>query len=75
MSEKVSVSKRTNHIDTCYRFIQEFVIDSFIKAVFFRTKDKDADIFTKNLGGDLHKRHSIKLIFKKGKSEQTSIQQ
>ena len=75
MSEKLLVSKRTKHVDICYRFIQEFVLDSFIKVVFVRNEDKDADILKKNLGGYLHRSHSRNFIVKKGKSKQTSIQQ
>ena len=67
MSENVSVSQRTKHVDIRYRFVQEFVLDRFIKVIFVRTEDNDSDIFTKNLGGDLHERHSKKMIVEKGK--------
>ena len=68
MSENVSVSQRTKHVDIRYRFVQEFVLDGFIKVVFVKTADNDADIFTKNLGGELHDRHSRKMIIEKGKT-------
>ena len=68
MSENVSVSNRTKHVDIRYRFVQEFVLDGFIKIVFVRTKNKDADIFTKNLVGDLYNCHSRKMITEKGKN-------
>ena len=32
MSENVSVSQRTKHVDIRYRFVQEFVLDGFIKV-------------------------------------------
>ena len=67
MSENVSVSQRTKHVDVRYRFVQEFVFDGFIKVIFVKTEDNDSDIFTKNLGGDLHERHSKKMIVEKGK--------
>ena len=41
-------------------------MDGFVKAVFVKTVDNDADIFTKNLGGDLHQKHSSKMMIKKG---------
>jgi len=66
MSENVSVSQRTKHVDIRYRFIQEFVLDGFIKVIFVKTENNDSDIFTKNLGGDLHERHSGKMIVEKG---------
>ena len=67
MSENVSVSQRTKHVDVRYRFVQEFVFDGFIKVIFVKTENNDSDIFTKNLGGVLHERHSKKMIVEKGK--------
>ena len=67
MSENVSVSTRTKHVDIRYRFVQEFVLDGFLKIIFVRTKMNDADIFTKNLGGELYNFHSSKMISEKGK--------
>ena len=67
MSENVSVSQRTKHVDVRYRCVQEFVFDGFIKVIFVKTEDNDSDIFTKNLGGDLFHRHSKKMIIEKGK--------
>ena len=66
MSENVSVSQKTKHIDIRYRFVQEFVFDRFIKVIFVKTEDNDSDIFTKNLGGDSFERHSKKMIVEKG---------
>ena len=75
MSENVSVSTRTKHVDIRYRFVQEFVLDGFLKIIFVRTKMNDADIFTNNLGGDLYYCHSRKMITEKGKkTKTTSIQ-
>jgi len=68
MSENVSVSTRTKHVDIRYRFVQEFVLDGFLKIIFVRTKMNDADIFTKNLGEDLYNCHSRKMITEKGKN-------
>jgi len=66
IAENVSVSQRTKHIDVRYRFVQEFVIDGFLKIIFVRTADNDADIFTKNVGGDLHDKHRAKMVVTKG---------
>ena len=67
MAENVAVSQRTKHIDVRYRFVQEFVMDGFLKIIFVRTGDNDADIFTKNLGGDLHEKHRDKMVIPKGR--------
>jgi hypothetical protein len=66
MAENVAVSQRTKHIDVRYRFVQEFVMDGFLKIIFVRTGDNDADIFTKNLSGDLHEKHRDKMVISKG---------
>ena len=69
MSENVAVSQRTKHVDCRLKFVQEFVFDGFIKIIFVRTGDNDADLFTKNLGGDLFKHHAEKMMVKKGIEE------
>ena len=66
MSENVAVSQRTKHVDVRYRFVQQFVMDNFLTVTFVRTTDNDADVFTKNLGGELHTKHSSKMVTKKG---------
>ena len=60
------VSQRSKHIDVRYHFVREFVHDGFIRIIFVKTKDNDADIFTKNLSGDLHQRHAEKMVEEKG---------
>jgi hypothetical protein len=61
----VTVSQRSKHIDTRYHFVREYVQDGFIHIIFVRTKDNDADIFTKNLSDDLHTRHASKIVGEK----------
>jgi hypothetical protein len=61
----VTVSQRSKPIDTQYHFVKEYVQDGFIRIIFVRTKDNDADIFTKNLSGDLHSRHASKIVGEK----------
>ncbi len=69
MSENVTVSQRTKHVDIKFKFVQEFVFDGFIQIIFVKTKENDADLFTKNLGGELHHCHARKLIEEKGKED------
>ena len=45
------------------------MFDGFIQIIFVKTGDNDADLFTKNLGGELHHRHVRKLIEEKGKED------
>ena len=49
MSENTLTSGHTKHIDIRYRFVNEMVIDGFLKIVFVKTKENVADIFTKNV--------------------------
>ena len=62
MSNKVAVSQRTKYIDIRYRFVQEFVMDGFLKIIFVKSEENNADLMTKNLSKDLYQKHSRKLI-------------
>jgi len=67
MSENVLVSQRAKNVDIRNRFVQEFVLNEFLKMIFVKIENNDSDIFTKNLGGDLHERHSKMMIVERGK--------
>jgi len=64
MAENVSTSSRTKHIDVCYHFVWEFINDGFIKIIFVRTGDNKADIFTKNVVGELYDKHTNDMVWK-----------
>mmetsp|Transcript_17141 Transcript_17141/g.22258 ORF Transcript_17141/g.22258 Transcript_17141/m.22258 type:complete len:80 (-) Transcript_17141:252-491(-) len=66
ISGNVSVSQRTKRVDIRNRFIQEFVLKEFLKTIFVKTEINCSDIFTRNLGGNLHERHSKKMIVETG---------
>ena len=55
MTENTTTSTRTKHVDTRYHFVKEFIDENFLKIVFVRSEDNDADIFTKNTSGDISK--------------------
>ena len=67
MSNNVTVSPRTKHVDVRYHFVREFVYDGFIKIIFVRSEENDADLFNKNLPSSLHNKHSRKMLIPKGK--------
>jgi hypothetical protein len=46
MSENVSTSSRTKHVDTRYHFVREFVEEGFVKIIFVRSEDNISDPFT-----------------------------
>ena len=62
MSNNVTTSQRTKHIDIRSKFVREYVQDGIIIIKFVRSEDNDSDIMTKNLGSILHGRHSEKLV-------------
>ena len=62
MSNNVTTSSRTKHIDIRSKFAREFVQDGVIIVRFVRTEDNDSDIMAKNLGSFLHQRHAKKLV-------------
>ncbi len=51
---------RTKHIEVHYHFIREKVLASEIDLIYVSTEDQVADIFTKVLGTEKHRRfHSM----------------
>ena len=62
MAENNAISNRTKHVDTRLKFVNQFVEDKFVEVIFVKTDQNDADMYTKNLGGALHKKHSNKMI-------------
>ena len=55
MSENTSTSGRTKHVDICYWYVNEMVVDRFLKIVSVKTKENVADIFTKNVTSEVYK--------------------
>jgi len=62
MAENLMTSQRTKHVDIRYHFVHEFVEDGFIRIIFVRTTENTADIFTKNVSGLLHEKHSEEFV-------------
>lgn len=65
MSENLTTTSRTKHIDIRSKYVREYVEDGVIKIIFVKSEDNDSDLLTKNLGSELHHKHSDKLIMKK----------
>jgi hypothetical protein len=59
IAENPSLGVRTRHIDTRYYLICEHVEDDFIKTIFMRTNDNDAEIFTKKVNKEAHERSTL----------------
>ena len=56
MSENTSTSGRTKHVDVRYRYVNEMVLDGFLKIKFVKTEENVADIFTKNVSSETYKK-------------------
>lgn len=69
MAENVPVSQRTKHVDVRYWFVQEVIMDGFLKIIFVQALNNHADIFTKNVNGDLHDKQCREMSIEKGKKE------
>ena len=57
MAENIGASSRTQHIDTRYYFVKEYIIDGFIKIVFVKSAENQSDGFTKNVNQIVYKSH------------------
>jgi len=53
IAENATTSSRTKHIDTRYHFVRELTEEGFIKILFVKTKENIADMFTKNVSGNI----------------------
>ena len=60
MGDNAKASLRTKHIDVRYHFIREYIVDGTVEIIFVPSENNDADIFTKNVGKEVHKKHSMK---------------
>ena len=62
MAKNVTTTSRTKHVDVRYKYVNEFVEDGIVKILFVKSKENDADLFTKNLSGELFAAHAKKLV-------------
>ena len=65
MSNNVTTSSSTKHVDIQRKFTGGFVQGRVIVVRFVRTEDNGSDIMTENLGSLLHHRHAKKLVSEK----------
>jgi hypothetical protein len=60
MSENALTGFRTQHVETRYHFIQEFIKDGFIEIEFVRSAENDSDLFTKKSNQEMYEKHTKK---------------
>ena len=62
MAKNISTSNRSKHVDVRTKYVNEVVEDGKLKIVYVESGNNDADILTKNLGGELYSKHVKKFI-------------
>jgi hypothetical protein len=62
LSENRNSSERTKHIDIKYHYIREQIDVGLIEVKFVKSEENLADLFTKNLKGELFECHASKLV-------------
>ena len=62
MSNNVTTSGCTKHVDIYYKFVTEYVEVGIIKIIFVKSSDNYSDIMTKNLRSDIHSKHAGKMV-------------
>ena len=65
MSQNITTTTQTKHIDVRTKFVKEVGEDGIIKIILGSSEDNYSDILTKHLQSELFGKHSRKLI--KGK--------
>ena len=68
MAKNINTTSGTKHVDVRTKYVNEYCEDGVIKIIFVESANNDADIFTKNLGQELHNKHSNKLISTKNQA-------
>ena len=57
MEENSSSGVCTIHVDIRYHIVCEHIVDDFIKIVFVKSWNNDANLFTQNLSKDTYTKH------------------
>ena len=65
MSENISSSTRTRHVDIRLKFVNEFIEEGEITVVFVKSEENDSDVFTKNTRGEVHEKLTDRFMSKK----------
>ena len=54
MSKNTSTSGQTKHIDIHYQYVNEMILDGFLKVLFVKMSENVADVFTKNVRSETY---------------------
>ena len=62
MSTNITTSQRTRQVDIQLKFVVQYTENGTLKIVFVRVTEKEADIMTKNVNGELNEKDVPKLM-------------
>ena len=62
LSENVTTSNNTKHVDIHSKFVNEYCENGIVKILFVQSENNVSDIMTKNYPSPLHKKHLEKLV-------------
>ena len=65
MAGNATSTIHTKPVDIRQWCVNEYMEDGIVKIVFVKSAENDIDILTKTLSGDLHEKHSKKMICKR----------
>ena len=65
MANNIMTTSHTKHMDTRYKYVNEYVEDGIVKIIFVKSADNESDILTKNLSAELHEKHARKMVVEK----------
>jgi hypothetical protein len=63
LANNLTTGDRTKHIDVRHHFVREIVEEGVVKIIFVKTAENDADLWTKNVSGELFDTHSNKVVW------------
>ena len=65
MADNITAMSHIKHVDIRYIFVNDYLVDGIVKIVIIQSAENYGNILAKNLSGDLHKKHSKKMIVEK----------
>jgi len=68
-----STGPRTKHIDIRTHYVRELIDREFLRTLFIKSEDNDADIFAKNLAEELYLKHAKKNVDDLYKTDMTFL--
>ena len=57
IADNATANPKSKHIDTRAKYVSQYITDGFLKVMFVKTQENCADIFTKNVPGDIMNKH------------------